>query len=495
MDSLAKLDVLMAEVTDLRYAAALLAWDERVNMPPGGVSVHGEMLATIRRIEHDKFTSDEVGRLIEDATAAAGSLDPESPARKKLAVAARDYGKATRVPGKFVVTQTQVAAAAHQAWRQARAASDFKLFEPHLKRIVELKQEYVSFFEPVAHPYDALLDDYEPGATTAEIQRMFDALRPRQVALVKALQQKPVVDDTCLHVPYCEKDLLEFAVDVISRFGFDWTRGRQDKSTHPFATAVSADDVRITTRFVARHPFELFFSMLHETGHALYEQGVSPAWNRSVLTGGASLGVHESQSRLWENVIGRSLPFWSYFYPLLQRKFSSQLGHITLDQFYGAINKVQPSLIRVEADEVTYNLHVMLRVEMEIALLGGAIPTRDAEAFWNDRMREYLGVTPPDAATGILQDMHWSIGLFGYFATYTIGNLISVQLWKTFQASEPSWEAQLRAGDFARLRDWLQREIHQHGRSFRPSELVKRVTGSPIDPAPYLEYLESKYAC
>ncbi len=492
-DSLKKLDALMAEVTDLRYAGALLSWDERVNMPPGGASTHGEMLATIRRIEHDKFTSDEVGRLIEDATAAAEALGPDAPARRKLAVAARDYDKATRVPGRFVATHAQVSSVAHQAWREAREQSNFALFEPHLKRIVELKQEYVSFFRPLDHPYDALLDDYEDGARTADIQCMFDALRPRQVALVKAVLQRPAVDDACLRVAYPEKELLDFAVDVISRFGFDWKRGRQDKSVHPFATAISTDDVRITTRFVDRHPFELLFSMLHETGHALYEQGIDPAWNRSVLTGGASLGLHESQSRLWENIIGRSLPFWSHFYPSLQRAFPSQLGNVTRDQFYRAVNKVQPSFIRVEADEVTYNLHVMLRVEMEIAMLSGAITTKDAEAFWNTKMKEYLGVTPVDAATGVLQDMHWSVGLFGYFATYTIGNLISVQLWKKFQADEPSWEAQIRRGEFQPLRTWLRREIHQHGRSYQPRELVKRVTGDDIDPGPYLSYLEEKY--
>jgi carboxypeptidase Taq len=493
MDSMEKLNKLMGEVTDLRYASALLSWDERVNMPPGGVFTHGEMLATIRRLEHDKFASDETGKLIEQAEAEVRSLDADAPERLKVAVTARDYDKATRVSGQFVTTQAQVASAAHQAWREARETSNFKLFEPHLRRMVELKQEYVSFFEPVDHPYDALLDDYEPGALTSEIQRMFDLLRPRQVALLKALRQRPVVDDSCLRAAYPEHEMLEFAIEVISGFGFDWTRGRQDKSAHPFATAISTGDVRITTRFVDRHPFELLFSMLHETGHGLYEQGISPGFDRSVLTGGASLGVHESQSRLWENIIGRSLPFWAHFYPPLQRRFPSQLANVTLEQFYSAINKVQPSLIRVEADEVTYNLHVMLRVEMEIAMLSGSMKIEDAEAFWNDKMKDYLGVTPSDAASGVLQDMHWSIGLFGYFATYTIGNLISVQLWNQFQADEPSWEAQIRRGDFKSLRAWLQREVHRHGRSYQPRDLVKRVTGSDIDAGPYLSYLEAKY--
>jgi carboxypeptidase Taq len=285
----------------------------------------------------------------------------------------------------------------------------------------------------------------------------------------------------------------DFAVEVISTFGFDWTRGRQDKSAHPFATAFSRDDVRITTRYDERYPFSLLFGTLHETGHALYEQGVSATWNRTMLEGGASLGVHESQSRLWENLVGRSLPFWECFFPRLQRRFPSQVGGASLLQFYRAINRVQPSLIRVEADEATYNLHVMLRVEMEIAMLAGDVAIRDLPALWNSQMEAYLGVVPPDDASGILQDMHWSICVFGYFATYTLGNLISVQLWETFGSLDASRDDQIRRGDFSRLRAWLQETIHQHGRRFDPQELVQRVTGSRIDSAPYLRYLETKY--
>jgi carboxypeptidase Taq len=494
VDSLKRLDVLMAELTDLRSAAALLSWDERVGMPPGAASTHGEMLATIKRVEHEKFTSKDTGALIEEAKTAVSALDADAPARRKVAVTARDFDKATRVPSRFVVAHTNAVSAAHQAWRQAREQSDFRRFEPHLKRVLELKREYVSFFAPADHPYDVLLDDYEPGARTAEIQGMFDALRPRQVALAKAVQGRPAVDDGFLHVPYAKNDLLEFAIDVISGFGFDWTRGRQDMSAHPFAAAISSSDVRITTRFVDRNPFELLFGMLHEAGHALYEQGVSSEWDRTSLIGGTSLGVHESQSRLWENIVGRSIPFWMHFYPGLQKRFPSQLANVTLDQFYGAITRVKPSLIRVEADEVTYNLHVMLRVEMEIALLTGSLDTKDAEECWNSKMAEYLGVTPGNSADGVLQDMHWSVGLFGYFPTYVIGNVVSAQLWSVFQDAEPAWEAQIRAGDFASLRAWLQREIHQHGRRYQPRELVRRVTGNDIDAERYLTYLETKYS-
>jgi carboxypeptidase Taq len=488
-----RLDTLIAEVADLRCTASLLSWDERVCMPPGGVTTHGEMLATIRRLAHEKFTSDEVGRLLERAKEEVSGLSPDSDDHRKVAVTARDYDKATRVPGEYVAEHARAASAGHQAWREAREQSRFELFEPHLARLVELRQQYVDFFRPLAHPYDALLDDFEPGALTSDVQAMFDALRPRQVDLIRAIRGRPPIDDDFLRATYAEKDILEFALEVVSTFGFDWRRGRQDKSAHPFATSLSSDDVRITTRFDDRHPFEMLFSTLHETGHGLYEQGINPAWNRTIVRGGASLGVHESQSRLWENVIGRSRPFWEHFFPLLQRRFPSQLSGVTLDQFYRGINKVEPSLIRVEADEVTYNLHVMLRVEMEIAMINGDIAPADAPDLWNTKMEEYLGVTPSDASSGILQDMHWSVGLFGYFATYTIGNLISVQLWDTYRAHEPECENAIRRGEFSRLREWLHDQIHTHGRSYRPHEIVQRVTGSGIEPGPYLTYLENKY--
>jgi carboxypeptidase Taq len=488
-----RLDTILAEVTDLIHAAALVNWDERVCMPEGGVPTHGDMLATVRRIAHDKFTTDEVGRLIERARIELEGANPDSEACRKVAVAARDYERAMRVPGEFIAELARAAAGGHQAWQAAREHSDFTLFEPHLARLVELKQRQVEFFQPVAHPYDALLDEFEPGTLTADVLAMFDAIRPRQVELIRAIRRAPPIDDSFLRLPYPERDLLAFARSVVSAFGFDWKRGRQDKSTHPFATSMGSDDVRITTRYTASHPFETLFSMLHETGHALYEQGISPRWNRTLARGGASLGIHESQSRLWENIIGRSRPFWEHFYPRLQQQFPSQLSDTSLEAFHRGINKVQPSFIRVEADEVTYNLHVMLRVEMEIGLLSGSIRVSDAPEVWNSKMTDYLGVTPPDNATGILQDMHWSVGMMGYFPTYTIGNLISVQLWDRFRKIAPDADDQCRRGHFSTLRDWLQQEVHQHGRSYTPRDLLQRVTGTGMDPAPYLAYLDQKY--
>ena len=502
MSADAHLGSLIGEVMDLRHAADLIEWDERVYMPDGGVTVHGEMSATLRRLAHERFTSPEVGAAIEAAVRQTTGEDPDSDAARRARISARDYDKATRVPADFVAEHATVVSTAQHAWAQARGTSDFALFRPHLQKVIDLKKRYVAFFPPADHPYDVLLDDFEPGLKTADVRRLFGALRPRQVALIQSVgDRSPDVSaaarsagvDGFLHAPYAEADLWKFAVDVITAFGFDWTRGRQDKSVHPFATGIGSDDVRITTRWVEGQPLSLMFGTMHEAGHAMYEQGVSSVHRRSLLEGGASLGVHESQSRLWENLVGRSRPFWDHFFPLLQERCPSQLGAVTTEQFYRAVNRVRPSLIRVEADEATYNLHVMLRVELELALIEGALDVADLPEAWNARMQQYLGLTPPDDARGVLQDIHWSAGLFGYFATYTLGNVIAAQLWERFAAVRPSRDADIGRGEFAPLLAWLRSELHQHGRKFEPQEIVTRITTSPVDPEPYLRYLEAKY--
>ena len=328
---------------------------------------------------------------------------------------------------------------------------------------------------------------------TGEVKAMLAALRPRQVALIRAIAGRPRVDDSFLKGGYQEADLIAFGTDVITAFGFDWTCGRQDKSVHPFAQSIGPHDVRITTRFVESQPFGTLFGSMHETGHALYEQGVNPVHHRTQLEGGTSLGVHESQSRLWENLVGRSRPFWEHFYPALQKKFASKLGAVPLGQFYKGINKVERSPIRVEADEATYNLHIMLRVELEIALIEGHVAVKDLPEAWNGRMQEYLGLTPDGDAKGVLQDIHWSAGLFGYFATYTLGNIIASQLWEKYGQVEPTRDDQIRRGEFKPLREWLRTAVHQHGRMYQSQELVRRASGSAISPEPYLRYLETKY--
>jgi carboxypeptidase Taq len=382
---------------------------------------------------------------------------------------------------------------ARQAWMEARAKADFKLFQAHLEKILELNQRYVSFFPPKDHPYDLLLDNFEPGIKTADVKGIFDELRPLQIELIKAVGKHPQVDDAFLHLGYDEKKQWDFSVEVIRAVGYDLNRGRLDKSAHPFSTSFSMDDVRITTRFERDSGVSALFSSLHEAGHALYEQGFDPVWKRTPIADGSSLAMHESQSRLWENIIGRSRPFWEYYFPKLKALFPAQLNNVTLDQFYRGINKVQPSLIRVEADEATYNLHIMLRFELEIAMIEGKLPIKELPSAWNDKMQAYLGIVPPDDALGVLQDIHWSLGSLGYFPTYALGNLISAQLWEKYQSINSDISDQIRKGDFSALLAWLRDAIHQYGRKYEPKELVTRITRSNIDPTPYMRYLTAKF--
>ncbi len=371
--------------------------------------------------------------------------------------------------------------------------SDFSVFRPHLERLVELGQRYVSFFAPVDHPYDVLLDQFERGMKTADVKAIFETLRPQQVELLQAIAEGPQVDNSFLHVDYDNQKMWDFSETIATKFGYDWKRGRQDKSAHPFTTEFSINDVRITTRFEADNPVNTLFNTMHESGHALYEQGVNQAYERSPLAGGASLAVHESQSRMWENLVGRSLPFWEHFYPEYQKTFPEQVGNVDLHTFYRAINKVEPSLIRVDADEATYNMHIMLRLELEIGLLEDTVKVKDLPNLWNAKMEEYLGIVPPNDAKGVLQDVHWSSGLMGYFSTYALGNLISVQLWEKINADIPDLDDQFRKGEFGALLAWLRENIHVYGRKYQPQELVQRVTGSKINADPYVRYLKQKF--
>jgi carboxypeptidase Taq len=491
-EKLEQLKERLGEVADIGSAASVLSWDQQVNMPPSGNDARGRQLATLSKIAQEKFISDEIGRLLDDLTQELDGVDSDDAALVR--VAARNYEKARRVPPSFIAEQAMVTAKAFDAWREARAKADFSIFQPHLERVVELVQEYISFFPPADHPYDTLLDDYERGMKTADVIAIFDGLRPRQVELIRAITSAKQVKDSFLYKKYSEKKLNDFGVQVITKFGYDWNRGRQDKAPHPFETTFSVNDVRITTRFEPDNPFAMLFSSMHEAGHAMYEQGVNPAYERTPLAGGASLAVHESQSRMWENLVGRSLPFWEHFYPALKKTFPSQLEGVSLKSFYKAINKVEPSLIRVNADEATYNLHIMLRLELEIGMVEGKIAVKDLPEIWNSKMQEYLGITPPDDAKGVLQDIHWSGGAIGYFSTYALGNLISAQLWEKIHQDITDLDDQIRKGNFAELLAWLRKNIHQHGQKYEPQQLVEMVTGSKITPEPYIRYLTKKYS-
>lgn len=484
---------ILVEIDDLDSAASALSWDQQTMMPPGGAQDRGRVMGTLRRLAHDRFVSAEVGVLLDQLEPYAAQLDPDSDSRRIIEDAARIYRKQTRVPSEMVVEMSLATSVATQAWQKARQEDDFFLFKPHLDKIFALKRQYAELFAPYEHIYDPLLDDFERGMKTSEVKAIFAQLRPQQVALIQRILDRPAVDDSFLRQPFDAQKQWDFSVDVVTRFGYDWNRGRLDKAPHPFSQMIGMGDVRITTRLFPDFFNPMLFGTMHETGHALYSQGHDPALDGTTVAHGASLALHESQSRMWENLVGRSHDFWQYFYPQLRETFPTQLQGVSLESFYRGINKVQPSLIRVEADEATYNLHVMLRLEVELALIEGSLDTADLPEFWNNRMQEFLGVRPPTDREGVLQDIHWSIGLVGYFSTYALGNLVSVQLWERILRDIPELPSQIRQGEFGALLAWLRENIHRHGAKFAPQELVERVTGSRIDPAPYMRYLNAKY--
>ena len=493
-EKLEQLKILLAEVADLNAVQALLGWDQQTYMPQGGGEARGNQLATIGKISHEKFTSDEIGKLLGDLESEFDGADPDSDDVRLLQVTRHDYDQATRVPSDFVAEFAVVTSRAFEAWVEARSKSDFSIFQPHLEKIVELNQRYVTFFPPADHPYDVLLDQFERGMKTADVKAIFEALRPRQVELLKAISEKPQVEDVFLKGEYDEKKMYDFGEAIATKFGYDWQRGRQDKSAHPFTTSFSINDVRITTRFETDEPTNMLFSTMHETGHALYDLGSDQSYERGPLAGGASLAIHESQSRMWENLVGRSLSFWEHFYPEFQKLFPARVGNIDLKTFYKGINKVEPSLIRVNADEATYNLHIMVRLELEIGMIEGAMKVKNLPDIWNVKMEEYLGIVPPDDAKGVLQDIHWSGGMLGYFSTYALGNLISAQLWERINEDIPDLPDQFREGEFGALLTWLREKIHVHGRKYGPQELVQRVTGSKINADAYVRYLKQKFS-
>ncbi len=489
-----RLRELLGVVADLESAASMLGWDQQTYMPPGGAAGRAMQLATLSRLAHERFVSDEMGTALEAVKPEVADLDPDSDGARLVRKAARDFDKARKVPPDWVGEFKRITSLAHQAWEKARAEADFAQFLPHLERIVELEHQYVDFFAPYDHVYDPLLDDYEPGMRTAEVKTVFDELRPQQIELVQAIVERGTpVDDSVLHQPFDEQKQWDFGIEVIKAIGYDFERGRQDKAVHPFTTGFGTGDVRITTRFDPNFINTALFGSMHEAGHAMYDQGVDPKFDRTPLRTGASLAMHESQSRMWENLVGRSRAFWVAFYPRLQDVFPSQLGDTELETFYRAINKVELSLIRVEADEATYNLHIMLRFELELSLMEGTLEPADLPEAWNMKFEEFLGLTPPDDARGVLQDVHWSAGLIGYFPTYALGNLVASQLWAKIEEDIPDLERKIQEGHFSDLLGWLRENVHRHSAKFEPMELLNRITGRGLTAAPYLRYLRDKF--
>ncbi len=484
----------LAEVSDLESAGALLGWDQSTYMPAGGAEARGRQMATLARLAQEKFIDPEVGRLLDELRPYQESLPYDSDDASLIRVTRRDYERAIKVPPAFMAEVRAHGAASYQAWTQARPANDFKRMQPLLEKTLDFSRRLADFFPGFEHIADPLIDFADYGLKASNLSALFTELRNELVPIVQAITSQPAIDDACLRQFYPEKDQETFALDVVRRLGYDFERGRADKTHHPFTTKFSIGDVRITTRYDEHNLSESLFSFIHEMGHALYEQGINPQYEATPLNGGTSAGLHESQSRLWENIVGRGRPFWEHNYPALQKVFPQQLGGVSLDTFYRAINKVKRSLIRTDADEVTYNLHVMLRFDLELKLLEGNLEVRDLPVAWNERYQADFGLTPPGDKDGVLQDVHWYFGIVGgAFQGYTLGNLLGVLFYNIALKEDPEIAGEINHGQFGHLHDWLTEKIYRHGRKFTAPELIERVTGGPLRIQPYIQYLRRKY--
>jgi carboxypeptidase Taq len=491
-DALERLKERLGEVNDLNKVARLLSWDQQTMMPPAGTGHRADQSATVQRLTHELFTDPAVGVLLDELRSLEESLDPDSDDAALIRVTRRDYEKAVRVPASLRAAMAHVAAEARPVWVKAKTESDFASFLPSLQRIVELKLEYVDCVaDGAAERYDVLLDDYEPQTTTAEVRTLFEELKPPLVELIAELRERDV-DDSFLHGDFPPERQRALSHDVVELFGHRPDSWRIDPTEHPFASGAGRDDIRITTNY---HPdsLESLFSTMHEYGHGLYSHQLPQHLERLPTGQYCSLGIHESQSRLWENLVGRSRPFWGLLYPRLQEMYPEQLADVDLERFHAGIHAVRPGLIRIQADEVTYGMHVMLRFELEQDIVDGRVELRDLPQRWNEKMWEYLGVDVPDDGHGVLQDVHWSGGSIGYFSTYLIGTVASVQIWEAAGRDLPDLEEQVGRGEFASLREWLGEHVHALGRKFSPQETIRRATGSPLAAQPYLDYLRRTY--
>ena len=491
---LQELKTRLTEINDIESAASLLYWDQATYMPPGGAAARGRQMATLRQIAHTKFTEPSIGQLLEDLSSYEASLPYDSDEASLIRITRRDYERAVQIPASFTAKFSHHSAESYEAWAKARPANDFAAVQPYLEKTLDLSREMANFFPGYEHIADPLIDEADYGMKASTVRSLFARLREELVPIVEAIASQPVADASCLHQNFPEAEQIAFSLKVISQLGYDLLRGRQDKTLHPFMTKFSTGDVRITTRVRENDLNEGLFSTIHETGHALYEQGIKREFEATPLAGGTSSGVHESQSRLWENFVGRSRNFWQFFYPQLQTVFPTQLSQVSLSEFYTAINKVERSLIRTDADEVTYNLHVMIRFDLELALLEGQVLVRDLPEAWNERYRSDLGLVPSSDSNGVLQDVHWYGGMIGgMFQGYTLGNVMSAQFFEAALKAEPEIPTQIETGNFNTVHDWLRANIYQHGRKYTAAEVVERVTGSPLSIDPFIRYIKRKY--
>jgi carboxypeptidase Taq len=484
----------LGQVHDLHVVAMGLSWDQQVIMPPRGAPGRAEALGTLETLAHERFASEETGALIAAAREELNGADPDGFAASLVRVAARDWEKETKVPVALKAELARAGALGYEAWTKARGASDWGIFRPHLARMVELRREYAACFPEADSAYDALLDDFEPGMRNAEVAEVFRRVRETLVPfLAEIAERADRVDNAFLTGDYPVAAQEALVRRVIAEVGFDPEGWRLDVAVHPFAASLGTQDIRITTRFDDDSFLMAYFSALHETGHGLYEAGSDPSLERTLLSGGVSLGLHESQSRLWENVIGRSRAFCGWALPGLREAFPGPMAGVSEDEFYAAINRVEPGLIRIQADEATYPLHIIIRWELEQAIFDGGLDLADLPEAWNAKYRDYLGLEVPDDAHGVLQDVHWSEGMLGYFPTYLLGNVMAGQIWQRLAGEIPGVEALVAAGDFAPIRAWLTDRLYRHGRIRTPAETLSHAAGGPLDAGPYLDYLTGKF--
>lgn len=470
-----------------------LGWDERTMMPPAGAEHRAEQMTLLSGLIHERQTDARYGDWLAQLAESPLAADPHSDTGCTIRQLRRQYEKKVKLPKTLVEELTRTSVLGQQAWVEARKNNDFPSFRPWLEKTIELKRQEAEALGYPDRPYDALLDNFEPDERTAHVAKVLGELRDQLIGLldkIRGSSRGPKTEILKRRFPVGEQEA--FGREAATRIGFDFARGRLDVTTHPFCSGLGPNDCRITTRYDERFFNEAFFGILHEAGHGIYDQGLRQDQYGLPLGEAASLGIHESQSRLWENFVGRGKPFWEHFYPEAQRRFSEALGDVALGDFYFAVNDVRPSLIRVEADEATYNLHILIRFELEQALLSGDLAPADAPKAWNEKYKAYLGIEPPDNSQGVLQDIHWSGGLVGYFPTYSLGNLYAAQLFAKANADLGGLDDQFRRGQFRPLRDWLREKVHRQGQRYRAAELVDRVTGKPLSPGPLLDHLRSK---
>lgn len=479
------------QVNDLHAAAAVLSWDKEVNLPPKGAAFRSRQVATLSGLAHEQFTDTQFGENIKNLLQSNGALTEGQ--RRNLERTQEDYQKATCLDRAFVVRRSEAVSRGYHDWLKARKENDFTVFQDALAELVEIKKEEAEHLGYDEHPYDALLDQFEPGYKSSQLDTLFADVREQLVDFVRRIREQEQVDDQFLYQTYDTDTQWDFSLYLLKNLGYDFEAGRQDLSPHPFTITFSPQDVRVTTHGDPHNFASMCWSSIHEGGHALYEQGLPPEQYGMPLGQACSLGIHESQSRLWENQVGRSLPFWKAHYPELQKRFPEQLGEVSLKTFYRGINKIAPSPIRIESDELHYHFHILIRYEIEKGLIEGNIAVKDLPDIWKEKYKAYLGLDIPDDNTGVLQDIHWAHGSLGYFPTYSLGSFYAAQFYVQAQKDIPGLDEQIAQGDNTQLLTWLRKNIHAHGRYYTADELCRKVTGESLNFAYFMDYAAAKY--